>query len=112
ELLANRTLRCALSAEAQRLAEPFHLSRTVERYALALHALHRDLAAELRGDGNHNYDDNSSDNNNRGEIGRNGDRSGRGPMAAALRQASRPGEAGVSAGMAGGVRRRGARSNL
>ncbi|CAE8584347.1 unnamed protein product, partial [Polarella glacialis] len=39
ELLSNGTLRCSLSAEARRLAEPYHISKTVERYALAFAAL-------------------------------------------------------------------------
>mmetsp|Transcript_179948 Transcript_179948/g.570963 ORF Transcript_179948/g.570963 Transcript_179948/m.570963 type:complete len:422 (-) Transcript_179948:65-1330(-) len=35
-LLSNRTLRCSLAAQAPILAEPYHLERNVERYALAL----------------------------------------------------------------------------
>ena len=42
DVLSNRTLRCALAEEAVRLAEPFHLFRIVERYALAFDDLLRD----------------------------------------------------------------------
>merc|ERR1712070_1151952 len=46
-ILENRTLRCLLSEEAKHLSEPFHISRVVERYALAFDHLVRVLREEL-----------------------------------------------------------------
>jgi len=35
-LLANRTLRCSLAAAAPKLAEPYHIAKVLEHYALML----------------------------------------------------------------------------